>query len=201
VIFLFLLCFGTNARQVNIRENVYLHLSSNDLLVGETIYFSSYTYSESSGSLSKLSSILYIEILDQKGVPVYQTKIQQQNGIGNGSYYIPSDIETGYYNLVAYTRWMQNFNNFHHQTISIINPYKPYEQVGEKAKKIETKFFVEGGQLIAGKENKIVISSKDQNGNGGILKGRIVDESGNVISEVLTDQFGFYSFKFYASTQ
>lgn len=193
---MFLLCFGTIAKQDNTRENVYLHLSSSDLLVGESLYFSSYTYSESSGNLSKLSSILYIEILDQKGESVYQTKIQQHDGIGNGSYYLPSDLETGYYHIVAYTRWMQNFNDFYHQTITIINPYKPHNPVSEKPKKIETKFFSEGGQLIGGKENKIVIKSLDQNGDGSLLKGRIVDESGNVISEVLTDQFGFFSFNF-----
>jgi len=196
ILIVLLLGSSTVCGQNNIKENVYLHLSSDDLLVGETLYFSSYTYSEANGKLSGLSSILYVEILDQKGEQVYRTKLLQKNGLGNGAYFIPSELETGRYHIVAYTRWMQNFDAFFRQTITIINPYKSFHPTDAEVKKTETIFFVEGGQLIANKENKIVIQSLDQNRRGSVIKGRIVNESGSLITEVNTDTFGYFSFNF-----
>lgn len=182
--------------QTNVKEKVYIHLSDNELIVGETLYFSSYVYSAITGRLSNLSSLLYVEILDENYKSVFKTQVALQHGMGAGNYFLPTELETGNYHLVAYTRWMQNFNDLYHQRIVIINPYKPYSNPADKKKDTMIEFYPEGGHLLSDVENHVVIRVVDQFGRGQEIKGRVIDKEGNTLAKVATDSFGSYSFTF-----
>ncbi len=41
---------------------------------------------------------------------VLQAKVHLENGCGNGSFFIPTTINSGSYILRAYTSWMKNFD-------------------------------------------------------------------------------------------
>ncbi len=184
-------CFTTGLCQPaqeskNVREEVYLHLSSVDLIVGETVYYSAYIYSMKTGKLSELSKILYVELLDDEGNSIHQTKLTLDHGRGNGEYFIPSLISTGNYRIVAYTRWMKNFNDFFSQPLTIINPYEKFEPGHSNMAKDNLQFFPEGGSLIPGAANRIVVLA----GSGKRISGRIVSSSNDLITDFSTDQFG-----------
>ena len=123
ILVLIVLPFGLNAQTTNFQEEVYVSVNSTNISVGEKLYLSAFVYSNTSKKLSKLSSILYIELIDEDGMPVYQTKIGLRKGRGSGSIYIHPEWFSSTYRLVAYTRWMQNYHSYFEQEILVFNPY------------------------------------------------------------------------------
>lgn len=107
-------------------ENVYLHLNSTSLFTGETLYYSFYCWDQAADNLSEISKIGYVELLGKDGKSILKQKIELSGGKGNGDFYIPSQINTGWYKLVAYTRWMLNkpVSEMYQTDILIINPFQ-----------------------------------------------------------------------------
>lgn len=177
--------------QHNIREQVYVHVNSNTLISGESLYFSAFCVSEQTGKYSPLSKILYVELVGSSGA-VYQEKIQLENGKGHSDFFISSLWATGQYQLLAYTRWMKNFEDYSRTTITIVNPYEDYEiERADNEPKID--FFPANNQITAGVENLIgfYISGKEN----GKFSGKIVSEEGETISNFTPDAMGFGKFK------
>lgn len=107
------------------KEEVYLHLSSNELWVGEYLYFTVYNKETIGGRLSNLSKVAYVEIVNAKKESVLKKKIRLHEGIGQGDLFLSTELPTGPYKLVAYTQWMRNGGetNLFAEDIAIINPY------------------------------------------------------------------------------
>lgn len=112
-----------NAQKKDFQEEVYISLNTTNILVGETLFFSAFVYSNTSKKTSKLSSILYVELVDESGRPVHQTKIGLSDGRGSGSIYVNPAWMSSTYRIVAYTRWMMNYNSFFEQNVLVLNPY------------------------------------------------------------------------------
>ena len=152
----------TNA---NIEEEVYLHLSSTQLLAGESLFYAAFVRSLQTGRPSQLSKLLYIDIVDQNVESVYQKKLSLEAGRGSGEFFVPSHLPTGKYVIVAYTRWMKNFKRYYQEELEIINPYLKYSpEPDSTARQWEISLTPEGGHLISGHPNKLIIASKDQYG-------------------------------------
>lgn len=111
----------------NINETVFVHGNTTTLLTGETFYYKFYTWNTHTGSLSEISKIGYVELVKKNGESVLKQKIALTKGMGNGSFFIPTKLETGNYKLVAYTRWMLNepLTALFQMDILIINPFQP----------------------------------------------------------------------------
>lgn len=114
---------STYGQNDNHEEAVYLSLSSTNLLVGDDLRFSAFVYSSSTKKPSKLSSVLYVELLNERDESVYQTKIGLVEGRGAGSIYINSSMFNGTYRLIAFTRWMRNYDTYFEQPILVFNPH------------------------------------------------------------------------------
>ena len=71
-------------------------------------------------------SVAYIELVGENKNIVFKQKILLENGLGNGDFFIPSEVPSGNYKLIAYTNWMKNegVNSFFQNDITIINPYQ-----------------------------------------------------------------------------
>ncbi|PIB34649.1 hypothetical protein BFP72_04100 [Reichenbachiella sp. 5M10] len=176
--------------QQNIREEVYVHLSSNDLIAGETLHFSVFTRSVATGRLSGLSSLVYIELLDEAGDVVYRTKVYQEEGRAAGDIFLTTDLETGRYQLMAYTRWMKNFESYARQELTIVNPYKVYTSRSMLEPEVALQFFVEGGRLLAQRENVLLICARDQYGEVQPLKAKLLNGAGEKVEDVNFDALG-----------
>jgi hypothetical protein len=122
----FLLCFCLSEAQPEYeRELLYLHVNSTLFFPGEYLYYKAYCINDSKDKLSRLSSFATVELIDEDLNIVSSQKIELQDGTGFGDIFIPNQIGSGNYKLIAYTRWMQNFGieTFFQTDISIINPY------------------------------------------------------------------------------
>lgn len=189
-----ILCSFNLMAQPNVKEEVYLQLSSTDLIVGETLKFSAFTRSQYSGNLSNLSKVLYVELLDENNEPVYQTKLIQNNGRSAGSFFISTNLSTGNYHLIAYTRWMKNFKEYFYQRIEIVNPYRSWNFQKGQSNDLKIEFYPEGGTLIDGFQNNVVMHATNLYLKGVPVIGKIVSNKGVKIIDVNSDQFGFFKF-------
>ncbi|MEP4534780.1 MAG: hypothetical protein ABJ004_16935 [Cyclobacteriaceae bacterium] len=180
---------GFFATAQNIREQVYLHLNSQDLITGETLYYSAYCHSDLTGKPSKLSTILYVELIGEKGV-VHQDKIKLTDGHGQGELFLSSLIATGRYQLLAYTRWMKNFGDLNQTAVTIVNPYEEYPKM-ETSGEATVSFYPNEGKIVRGVENTVTFRMSPAD-----LKGKIVNDAGETILEFVTDNMGFGIFQF-----
>lgn len=146
--------FGLNAQTNDFQEEVHLSLNTTNILVGETLHFSAFVYSNTTRQLSKLSSLLYVELIDEEGTPVHQTKIGLRTGRGAGSIPISPEWVSSTYRIVAYTKWMRNYGSFFEQKLLVVNPYtgltNNYEISGNPSKATESH---EGGESYGPLQN------------------------------------------------
>ena len=76
------------------------------------------------------SKVGYVELLDESTALV-QAKIEIKEGIGEGWLELPALLPTGYYRLVAYTRYMRNEGDtvFFRKTIGVVNTFRKDETI------------------------------------------------------------------------
>jgi hypothetical protein len=106
------------------KESISLHTNAAFFIAGETLLFTVYCLDQKSGKLSDLSTMAYIEIIGENQQPLVQMKIPLRNGRGHGDFFFHGNVPTGNYSLVAYTKWMRNFNHtdFFITNLTVVNP-------------------------------------------------------------------------------
>lgn len=106
-------------------ENIFVHLNTTTLVVGETLHCKFYCLNPSNNNLSNISKIAHVEIVNNKNQIVLTSKIYLGNATGLGDFFIPTTFSTGNYKLIAYTNWMLNKKDFKvsETDLFIINPY------------------------------------------------------------------------------
>ena len=103
--------FGNNTPQ----EKIFVHMDNTCYFQGDTIWFATYTRSTDYGAPSRLSKVLYVELLNNDGYLVERKLIEMHNGRGNGFFSLDKPIQySGFYELRAYTRWQLNWGEFEH---------------------------------------------------------------------------------------
>ena len=174
-----------------LRETVYVHANSDQLIVGETLNFAGYCRNPATGQLSGMSKILYVELVGKDG-PVFQQKIALEEGKGSGSYFLSSLLSTGRYQLIAYTRWMKNFGDYFQVPVTIINPYEEYKPV-KQDKDLLVEVFP-ANKLIPDLPTKIAFKIS-QAGKPLESNAKVTDQSGDFSISISSDKNGFGSFE------
>lgn len=111
--------------ELNAGEKVFVDYTSSLVFPGEYLYYKVYLLDEATKGLSNLSKIAYVKMINEEGKSVFTHKINTNNGSGNGDFFVPTNIASGTYKLIAFTNWMFNKNptNYFSATIFVINPY------------------------------------------------------------------------------
>ena len=92
------------------QEKVYVHMDNTSYFHGDTIWFAAYTRQSTNDCPSKVSGLLYVELLNQDGYLVERKLIEMTEGRGNGFFALNREnIYSGFYELRAYTRWQLNW--------------------------------------------------------------------------------------------
>lgn len=107
------------------KEQVYLHINSSLLFTGEKLLYKFYALETETGQLSELSKIGWVELVNNKGEIIFQHKVKLESGQGFSDFFVPSNLSSGAYKVIAYTNWMRNApNNYFQQDFHILNPYQ-----------------------------------------------------------------------------
>ena len=107
-------------------ESTYVHSNGSFFLTGEYLYYKVYCFEGEAGDLTTLSKVAYVELVGKGGKRVFRHKIRLHNGQGHGDFFIPTEVASGSYKLIAYTNWMSNqtAQSFYQKNIAIVNPYR-----------------------------------------------------------------------------
>ena len=183
-------------------EEVFLHVDRDKLIAGEDIWFSIYTMSRETNRLSGRSALAYVELLNPWNTPVMQKRFRLEGGRGEGSLRLPDSLSSGSYTIRAYTRWMSNFlpENCFQQDIDIYNPFKNKDFIKRVKSGIagrstfNMEFYPEGGVLLTGGNNRVIIHCFNESGAGIRSSVIIRDSRGDSVTCCTTDLSGYGSF-------
>ena len=178
------------------QEKAYLHFDNTGYFRGETMWFSAYVVRTDLGSLTDLSRVLYVELLDPTGEVVSTRKVRLENGRGSGSFKLDNLLTSGFYEVRAYTRYMLNWDAAwaFSRVLPVFNAPKVAgdysraeiaEPVWRKrlpssreadtlsAKPFNVSFHPEGGRLVQGLPSRVAFSVTDGDGRPMDCAGRL----------------------------
>lgn len=197
------------------QEKVYLHLDNTGYFKGERIWYKAYVVMAENHRYSPMSKVLYVELLTPEG-QLFDTQKQPIIGGGaSGSFLLEDRLYAGYYQIRAYTRCMLNFGD--DVVFSRVFPVfdmpreaGAYEQrrmslrgreIGrnlrpqEKNKEMNVSFYPEGGNLVVGLNNRIAFKVTDKAGKFLQVKGSVLGNSGEIITNFESMHEGMGSFE------
>ncbi len=173
-------------------ERIYLHYDKSSYAPGETIWFKLYMMQTIYPADD--SKTVYIDWTDQNGKLLLHSLSPVQDGTSFGQFEIPENYKGKYLHVKAYTKWMLNFDSsfLYNKDLRILS-----DSIYSHTKNIikpEMVFFPEGGNFVAGVNNKIAFKANDQYGRPVKIKGEIKNERGAVIDQlkVIHDGMGFF---------
>ncbi len=91
-------------------ERVYLQLDKTLYKPGEDIWFKAYMVDGSTLIPSSTSSVMYVELIDPRGIVIKKSELYVEEGTTHGDFALDKSLPGGLYTIRAFTRWMQNFS-------------------------------------------------------------------------------------------
>ena len=184
----------------HLEEKLFLHTDKSVYLSDEICWFKIYNVDGFFHLPLALSTVAYVEVLDNHSKAIVQEKVTLQNGLGGGSLKLPTSIVSGNYTIRAYTNWMKNYSTdfFFQKSITIINTKKDQANALAVATKDEVKIqlFPEGGNLVNDLTNKVAFKITNQFGKGIAATGAVFNEQSATIAKATTLQPGIGNFSF-----
>ncbi len=173
-------------------ERIYLHYDKPAYATGETIWFK--VYMMQTIFPADESKTVYIDWTDPTGKLLLHTVSPVQDGTAFGQFEIPANYKGEYIHAKAYTKWMLNFDSsfLYNKDLRVLSDSVNFEK--KNSIKPELVFFPEGGNLIAGVNNKIAFKANDQYGRPVKIKGEIKRANGEVVEPLkeIHDGMGYF---------
>ena len=182
----------------HLQEKIYIHTDKSTYLNNELIWFKIYSLDGFYNTPINISTICYVEIINQKNEPVLQEKVSLTNGLGEGSFLLPNNLLSGNYTLRGYTNWMKNFDSkfFFSKQIKIINTQIPTVSTQSTSNTHVVSIYPESGSIISGISTKMGIKVQRENAKGLASNNWIIADKNDTIATFKTLSDGIGSFNF-----
>lgn len=107
------------------QEKVYISHTGPIAFSGEYFYYGFQCFNAQNGRVSNVSKIGYMALVNEEGEYVIEQKIKLNKGLGQGDFFITTNVPSGNYKLLGYTQWMKNngLSQVFQDDLVIINPY------------------------------------------------------------------------------
>jgi hypothetical protein len=181
-------------------ESALVIIDRNTYIAGEQVWYTMLVqqYGDKADQQSKAG---YAEILNCLNIPVSQSRILiDRNGTGTGILSLPDTIASGEYILRGYTKAMASLGPDHFFTtrIRVFNPYTRdpgYDRISFTGEITgpSLALYPEGGAMVPGTVNKVVVRTTGQGGRGVPAKVLFTDQDGTVTDSCITDPTGLSS--------
>lgn len=204
------------------QEKVALHFDNTSYYQGDDIWFQCYVATSDLHTPAEWSKTLYVELLNPGGETVSRQILPIRNGRCHGHFTLTQlPFYSGFYEVRAYTKYMLNFDEA--SVFSRIIPVfdKPEEagnyvekkirpRVGKypqerkwprKEKKLNLRFYPEGGYLVKDIPVRVAFEATDAYGNPVEISGRIINRKGDEHLTFATEHEGKGSFTYRAGTE
>ncbi len=186
---------------------LYLHFDKQHYNAGETIWFKAYSLNPVNNLPFDLKANLYLELYDFSGREIFFRTFILEKGIAWGNVYLNTDLPDGNYLIRAYTSSMLHYGEdfLFKKYLYIQNPdygnsisKKEIQQnisfnddLERKQSSINLEIHPEGGNLLSGTNNRLVLFLSDGLGKGIQDQGYIQDDQGKKIASFQTDEYGY----------
>ncbi len=194
------------------QEKVYLHLDNTSYYRGDNIYFKAYVVNADGNTSAVKSATLYVELLNPGGEIIDRKVLKLADGQGHGDFVLNRvPFYSGFYEIRAYTKYMRNFGDdiVFSRIISVFDApkqegdfsEKKMDKYGvgkyvylrpkpEKHKKMDVKFYPEGGYYVAGLRSRVAFEAVDKTGHPVEASGVVKDRNDSVVAQFATFKDG-----------
>ena len=224
-----LMRYADNIHQFNSiypQEKVYLQFDNTSYYSGETIWFKAFVVNATTFNHAQ-SKVLYVDLISPDGTLLKQQKLMIEDGQADGSFPLMDGstaqarekrgvlgYPSGFYEVRAYTNYMQNFSEeaiFSRVFAIYDKPKKDGNYYGENPtiniqksdnfelrpktenlRNVNCAFYPEGGHLIIGKPCRVAFKVTDDTGFGVDATG-VLESNGSTFSTV-HDGMGWFIF-------
>lgn len=140
--------------QFNPLEKCFLHTDKDWYFPGETIWFRTYlTVDDEPGTLSK---VIYVDLSNDSGRVITKSMWKNESPGNKGDLYLPRTTVPGLYRLRAYSLYMHNTPALiYEKLIRITDGVTSLLQAPTNVVPLQLHLQPEGGQLVAGLENRL----------------------------------------------
>ncbi len=193
-------------------QKAYMHTDKNSYLAGERIWFQAFVVALSNHQPDERQTNLHVELLSLDGDFVNVSLLPLEHGLAYGDIHIPDSIHEGSYVLRAFTDLMKNFDEtfYFEKELTIRNPGEENyisrrerrssrnfnDNLEEKRNEFQFGLFPEGGNLVAGTENRVAFKAANGLGRGVKAQGHLMDDKNTVVLSFETRHDGMGSFTF-----
>ncbi len=195
------------------QENTFLHFDNASYYSGDTIWYKAYVSLSNTLEPSHISTPIYVEMLSPNGKIVEKQILKLSSTGAKGRFILDNDIEPGYYEIRAYTKWMTGFSDmtYFSRTFPIYEPdinnskrsiswySSQLENNNRKSVNNEDfslKFFPESGNLVEGIESNVAFIAENRDGEVIDINGKVMDYEGNEITTFSSEHNGMGYFKY-----
>jgi hypothetical protein len=166
---------------------VHLFFNQDKYSPGDTAFYKAHFLTDGLQLLPG-KQILNLELYNQDGKIVQHQSFSVRDGVGANQIILSKSISPGIYLLVVYSDWMRNFSaNLFYQKQITITGQKRISSIPQAASS-SISFYPEGGKLVEGIPNRVVVRSS------GVHTIQLIDDLGQVRAEFMLDDQGLGSF-------
>lgn len=190
------------------QEKVYLHFDNTSYYHGDKIWFKAHVVLAPTHGMTPLSQTLYVELLNPGGKVIEKKTLRITNGQCHGDFTLSQlPFYSGYYEVRAYTKYMLNFGDdvvfsrvfpiFDHpakdgdytdrrimKNSSV--KYGTERPAVKKPKKLDVRFYPEGGYIIAGIPCRIAFEALGRDGSVDDCSGIVVERQSDAVVANMT---------------
>lgn len=169
-------------------KSVFLHLNKTTFLPKEELWFSAYLYQPFSNIPDLETTNLQVTLFDEKNKNIISKVILTNGGKGTGFLNLKK-LRPGTYNLVASQDGKSS--NFFQQPIRIVSG----NSKSSAPRNFDLQVLPEGGHMLENTENSVGFKILDSNGEARKMKGYLLDELGDTLKVIKSNQFGMGKFQ------
>lgn len=181
-------------------EKAYLQTDRAYYSGGEDVWFTAFLVNAKSTSLTSTSNTLYVELIHPSATIIDRKTIRLDEGLGKGDFKLKDSLQSGWYQIRAYTNWMRNFGDdfVFLKKIYITNTLNPAAKtiVSQLKPKKTISFFPEGGNLVEGVMSIVAFKTNDEFGNGLASTASVISSKGDTITTFQSTNAGMGIFAF-----
>ena len=182
------------------QEKIFLHTDKPYYMAGDTLWFRAHVVDASTHAPADASRYVYVDFRCVDKPPVgtaapaaQHYRILERDGVYAGYIPLPMTLESGNYELTAYTHFMRNLSHdyFFRQSVYVSaygQRYAPGKQAS--AADYDVTFHPEGGYLIEGVRSTAGFKALREDGTSVGITGHIVDETGREVARFASQHAG-----------
>ncbi len=181
------------------KEKIYIHFDKTFYNQGDNIWYKIYLVNAINHEPESLSKIVYVDLIDPNHTIIETKTIKINAGTGNGDFNLSTTLLNGEYTIRAYTNFMRNFDDSYFFVKKIyLNTVKSNHSfnTSKTSVKPHISFSPEGGNLVSGFLNRIVVKATKSLEKGTTVTGEIFDDTNNKVLHFETSELGLGSFQF-----